>query len=204
MLPYERGCAAARRPAGRRAAGPRRRLCRVCGAAGLRSRRAAGGCRRQHGDDPDVQQDFRAGRDADRLGLCAAGGGRCAEPGAGAVQRNAGVAGGGDRGAGGAGLGGEGPRAQRANTGAMLARGLAAAGVKVWPSEGNFVLADFGTAERAKAADVFLRRRGVIVRPVGAYGLPHCLRITVGTAEEVRLVIEALPEFMAASPRLHG
>src|SRR5580692_6952832 len=77
-----------------------------------------------------------------------------------------------------------------------LAAGLEAAGIKVWPSEGNFVLADFGTAPRAAAADAHLRRRGVIARPVGAYGLPQCLRITVGTAEEVQVVIDALTEFM--------
>ncbi len=67
-----------------------------------------------------------------------------------------------------------------------LAAGLTAAGIKVWPSEGNFVLADFATKARAEAADAHLRRRGVIARPVGGYGLPHCLRITVGTAEEVQ------------------
>ena len=78
-----------------------------------------------------------------------------------------------------------------------LAAGLEAAGIKVWPSEGNFVLADFGAAARAEAADAHLRRRGVIARPVGGYGLPHCLRITVGTAEEVQVVIEALGEFMS-------
>jgi len=36
----------------------------------------------------------------------------------------------------------------------------------------------------------------VIARPVGGYGLPQCLRITVGTAEEVQVVIDALNEFM--------
>jgi histidinol-phosphate aminotransferase len=76
-----------------------------------------------------------------------------------------------------------------------LAAGLTAAGIKVWPSEGNFVLADFGTAERAKAADVFARTRGIILRPMGGYGLPHCLRITVGTAEEVDIVIAAFTDF---------
>jgi len=80
---------------------------------------------------------------------------------------------------------------------ARLTEGLRAEGVKVWPSEGNFVLADFGTAEQAAAADTFLRLRGVIVRPVRAYALPQCLRITVGTAEEVGLVIEALRDFNA-------
>ena len=78
-----------------------------------------------------------------------------------------------------------------------LAAGLTAAGIKVWPSEGNFVLADFATKARADAADAHLRRRGVIARLVGGYGLPHCLRITVGTAEEVQVVIDALGEFMS-------
>lgn len=79
-----------------------------------------------------------------------------------------------------------------------LAAGLQAAGIKVWPSEGNFVLADFGTTARANEADAFLRRRGIIVRKLGAYALPHCLRITVGLGEEVEAVIEALTAFQAA------
>jgi histidinol-phosphate aminotransferase len=86
-------------------------------------------------------------------------------------------------------------RAHNAEYRAKLAAGLQAAGIKVWPSEGNFVLADFATVERAKAADAFLRRRGAITRPVGGYGLPHCLRITVGTAEEVAIIIDTLTEF---------
>jgi histidinol-phosphate aminotransferase len=77
-----------------------------------------------------------------------------------------------------------------------LAAGLAAAGIKVWPSEGNFVLADFGTPDAAEAADAFLRRRGIIVRGVRGYGLPHCLRITVGLPDEVEAVIEGLTAFM--------
>jgi histidinol-phosphate aminotransferase len=90
-------------------------------------------------------------------------------------------------------------RAHNAEYRPKLAAGLQAAGIKVWPSEGNFVLADFATPERAKAADAFLRTRGAIVRPVGGYGLPQCLRITVGTAEEVGIVIDTLSEFMRAN-----
>jgi histidinol-phosphate aminotransferase len=87
-------------------------------------------------------------------------------------------------------------RAHNAEYRPKLAAGLQAAGIRVWPSEGNFVLADFASPERAKAADGFLRSRGVIARPVGGYGLPQCLRITVGTAEEVGIVIDTLTEFM--------
>ncbi len=88
-------------------------------------------------------------------------------------------------------------RACNAAQRARLAAGLAATGIRVWPSEGNFVLADFATPARAAAADAHLRRSGLIVRRVGGYGLPHCLRITVGTEEEVGLVIENLTRFMA-------
>ena len=77
-----------------------------------------------------------------------------------------------------------------------LAAGIEAAGLKVWPSEANFVLVDLATTETANAADAFLRTNGIIVRKVGGYGLPHCLRVTVGTAEEVGLVVDAFAEFM--------
>jgi histidinol-phosphate aminotransferase len=78
---------------------------------------------------------------------------------------------------------------------ARMAAALTAAGLKVWPSEGNFLLVDFGTAEQAKAADAHLRARGLVVRAMGGYGLPACLRITIGTEEETGLVIEALSDF---------
>ena len=68
-------------------------------------------------------------------------------------------------------------------------------GIAVHPSEGNFILADFGTPARAKAADAALRARGLIVRAMGGYSLPHCLRITVGTAEECGMVEDALAAF---------
>jgi histidinol-phosphate aminotransferase len=88
----------------------------------------------------------------------------------------------------------------------VLAAGIKATGVKVWPSEGNFVMADFGTTEKADAADAFLRARGIIVRKIGGYGLPHCLRITVGTAEEVGLVIEGFQNLARSQARAssHG
>lgn len=82
---------------------------------------------------------------------------------------------------------------------ATLSDGLRAVGITVHPSEGNFVLADFGTAEKAKAADAALKGRGLIVRAMGAYSLPQCLRITIGTAEECGMVVDALAGFMRAA-----
>jgi histidinol-phosphate aminotransferase len=62
-------------------------------------------------------------------------------------------------------------------------------GLEFIPSFGNFL-----TIRVGKAADVFKRllRRGVIVRPVGNYGLPEHLRITVGTAAENERFLAAL------------
>jgi histidinol-phosphate aminotransferase len=81
-----------------------------------------------------------------------------------------------------------------------LSAALEDAGVRVWPSHGNFLLADFGTSGRAQAANVFLRARGLIVRAMDAYDLPHCLRITVGTGEECTLVADAVAGFAVAHP----
>jgi len=87
-------------------------------------------------------------------------------------------------------------RAHNTKHRAWLAAELERAGIRVWPSEGNFLLADFGTPELAGAAHAALKGRGVIVRAVSGYGLPHCLRITIGTAEECALVADILSMFM--------
>lgn len=75
---------------------------------------------------------------------------------------------------------------------------LAKHGLQVLPSVGNFVLIRFpGGAAQSKAADEFLRNKGLILRAMGAYGLAEALRLTIGTVEENDLVIAALGEFMA-------
>ncbi len=88
-------------------------------------------------------------------------------------------------------------RAHNARARAWLAAELVRVGLRAWPSEANFLLVDFGDAERADAADHFLRARGVIVRATRGYGLPECLRVTVGTDEECALVAEGLAAFVA-------
>ncbi len=81
---------------------------------------------------------------------------------------------------------------------ARVTRRLQQAGIGVAPSEANFVLADLGTEARAEAADAHLRANGVIVRRVGGYGLPTCLRVTIGRAEENDVLVEALTGFATA------
>ncbi len=73
---------------------------------------------------------------------------------------------------------------------------LRALGLTVVPSVCNFVLVRFDSAERAKAADAFLRSKGIIARAVAGYGLPESLRITIGRDDENQAVVQALTEFV--------
>src|SRR5215469_16675342 len=74
-------------------------------------------------------------------------------------------------------------------------------GLKVTPSVANFVLIHFPETKgrTAKNADAFLAARGLILRQTTAYKLPNALRMTVGTEEANRLVVEALKEFLGQS-----
>jgi histidinol-phosphate aminotransferase len=71
-------------------------------------------------------------------------------------------------------------------------------GLAVTPSAANFVLIHFPEVKgrTAKDADAFLTKRGLILRQVGAYKLPNALRMSVGTEEANRLVVQALREFL--------
>lgn len=89
-------------------------------------------------------------------------------------------------------------RAHNTHHRGWLTAELQRSGIRVWPSEGNFILADFGTIEQAGAAHGAMAARGVIVRMMAGYGLPHCLRITIGTAEECAMVSDILSAFMSA------
>ncbi len=81
-----------------------------------------------------------------------------------------------------------------------LSERLAALGLELTPSVGNFVLPRFPDDPRhnADAALAFLQSRGILVRQMGGYGLPAHLRITIGTGEEMEIVAAALAEFMAS------
>jgi histidinol-phosphate aminotransferase len=65
---------------------------------------------------------------------------------------------------------------------ARVAAHLEKSGTSVLPSAGNFLLLHAGTNARARF-DALLRS-GIIVRPVGNYGLPEHLRVTLGTPEQ--------------------
>jgi histidinol-phosphate aminotransferase len=73
-------------------------------------------------------------------------------------------------------------------------------GLRVDDSVANFVLIHFPAEgeKTAAKADAFLSKNGIILRGVGSYGLPNCLRMTVGTEEANRLAVKLMSDFMAA------
>lgn len=78
-----------------------------------------------------------------------------------------------------------------------LTERIRALGLPVDDSVGNFVLVRFGSREHAAEADRFLISRGLILREMSGYGLPDSLRLTVGSEEANRAVVEALKEFVS-------
>ena len=74
----------------------------------------------------------------------------------------------------------------------MLIGELRGMGFEVIPSHANFVMVPLESAAAAAWVNEELLKRGVIVRPLGAFGLPHCLRISTGTDEENQMLIGAL------------
>jgi len=78
-----------------------------------------------------------------------------------------------------------------------LAERLGAEGLTVRPSVGNFLLIELDDAADAAALSAHLERAGVIARPMAAYGLPHCIRLSVGLEQENRLVVETCGGFRA-------
>jgi histidinol-phosphate aminotransferase len=80
----------------------------------------------------------------------------------------------------------------------LLTGQLKGLGLKVTPSVGNFLLihfADKGEKTAAKA-DAYLNDHGIILRRMEAYGLPACLRMTIGDEEANRAVVSALADFL--------
>jgi histidinol-phosphate aminotransferase len=65
----------------------------------------------------------------------------------------------------------------------------------VEPAVANFV---FVEVDDAPALNDALLRRGVIVRPMGPFGAPNALRITVGTPDEIAYLGEALATVVSA------
>jgi histidinol-phosphate aminotransferase len=89
-------------------------------------------------------------------------------------------------------------QAENARQRTWLATALAELGVPSDTSMANFILARFANADEAEACDAFLQSKGLIVRSVAGYKLPHCLRITIGDESSCRRVAHAVAQFKGA------
>lgn len=80
-----------------------------------------------------------------------------------------------------------------------LSSEIAALGLEVTPSVGNFVLVHFPARKGrdAHAADAFLQENGFVVRRMDAYGLPGALRITIGREDANRGLVSCLKAFLS-------
>jgi histidinol-phosphate aminotransferase len=69
-------------------------------------------------------------------------------------------------------------------------------GLAYIPSAGNFISVEIG--ERAAQVNQSLLEQGVIVRPIGGYGLPRHLRVSIGLPEENERFITALAKALSS------
>ena len=89
----------------------------------------------------------------------------------------------------------EASRTQILNWHPRLVQEIRALGLDVRKSIGNFVLIHFKDRAEAENANEYLMSQGLIVRHVANYGLPQCLRVTIGKDDENRAFLEALGRF---------
>lgn len=64
------------------------------------------------------------------------------------------------------------------------------------PSYANFIMVDFGTEEKVNFLNESLLKEGIIIRPLKPFGLPHCIRITIGLEEDNDALINALERYV--------
>jgi histidinol-phosphate aminotransferase len=78
-----------------------------------------------------------------------------------------------------------------------LTSALNAMGLTTPPSDANFAMVvlqdEFQAADLVEA----LLRQGIIIRPLSAFGLPHCVRISTGTDEQTEACIAAMTNVLA-------
>ncbi len=72
-------------------------------------------------------------------------------------------------------------------------------GLQVVPSEANFVMVEFPDSVLAARVIEDLLTQGVIVRPLLAFGLPQCIRISTGTEEDNQRCVSAMQKAVLAA-----
>jgi len=65
-------------------------------------------------------------------------------------------------------------------------------GLERVPSHGNFILVEMNSQERVNRIHEELLKRGIAIRPLAAFGLPTCFRVTTGRPAENHLLVKHL------------
>ncbi len=79
--------------------------------------------------------------------------------------------------------------------GRQLEAGFASLGLESVPSDGNFLLVRVGDGARFFQS---VQAQGVIVRPLGGYGLPDYVRVSIGTEAENERFLQAAARALAS------
>jgi histidinol-phosphate aminotransferase len=79
----------------------------------------------------------------------------------------------------------------------LMRASIEQAGFKALPTCTNFFLIRFTDADEAAAAHAFMADRGIQLRRMIPYGLPDCLRMSLGNEEEMEITAAAFKDFAA-------
>jgi histidinol-phosphate aminotransferase len=80
---------------------------------------------------------------------------------------------------------------------AWFSAAMAELGLKVYPSQTNFVLLGFSTSGHSAAeCDAFLRRRGIAIRRFAAPAYADCIRVTIGQRAYMQAARDAIARFL--------
>ena len=73
---------------------------------------------------------------------------------------------------------------------------MQALGLRVYPSQTNFVLVEFEADGSAARCAEFLSRRGIAVRRFASPAYDNCIRVTIGFEHEMQIAQQAIGEFL--------
>lgn len=78
-----------------------------------------------------------------------------------------------------------------------IGEGLRELGFEPVPSDANFLMVPLRDEEQAARMTGELLHKGIVIRPLKAFGLPNCVRISTGTGEENEILMEAVRQVCA-------
>lgn len=74
---------------------------------------------------------------------------------------------------------------------------MASLGLRVYPSQANFVLLGFGgSGHGAAACDDYLRRHGIAIRRFASPAYADCIRVTIGQRADMQVARDAIARFL--------